>query len=557
MRSPVPPRSAVTLSALFALMLAYVPAASAQTAPDPPTPAASTPTASTPTVSVQLAPLPDTAQFSKKIDFRTRPAGESLDALVQILARSVGLSAITQGIPADTVVRYDLGEPKPFREVWDIVLTLNGLEYVLRGNGIVVVGPPEILAGLQPQQQAAEPRVAVTYPINSPPSQLQTLLESQFPAGSGVTITAFEELGLISVQATAAQQARVKETLDRFDRSKVTQVRRVYPLSYARASNLAGVLLGTLFSTNTLGSSEQRTVSDICSSEGAVTSATESSNASTETTGAPADEDGEEIENPLSISADPRTNRLIVTAPVALQEEIEGLIKTLDQPERQVNVQVRIQEVQASANERLGINLSAAAGNFATTLFSGESGLNFIFDAQRAVTGFNLGAILDVFEEQGLSRRVDDSNLTVLNNGVATIQAGGTQYNYLEDTDAEGNSIVIRDEIPYGVLVGFTPQITNNNEVILDVCARVDTPTEFSPSGNITNFSTRKANSRITLEPGQTIVLGGLLQNQVSDTTRKVPGLGDVPVLGNLFSTSITDEINTELLVIVTASVLE
>lgn len=554
MRSPTPCRSAVPVSALLALVLAGIPAASAQTAADAPTSAATTST-----TSVQLAPLPNTGQFNKKIDFRTRPAGESLDVLIQILARSVGLSAITQSIPEDAVVRYDLGEPKPFREVWDIVLTLNGLEYVLRGDGIVVVGPPEVLAGLQPQQQEAEPRVAVTYPVNSPPSQLQTLLESQFPAGSGVTVTAFEELGLISVRATAAQQGRVRETLGRFDRSKVTQVRRIYPLSYARASNLAGVLLGTIFSTNTLGSSEQRTVSDICSSEGAATSAVQSSNASGETTGAPSDGSGGEADNPLSISADPRTNRLIVTAPVSIQEEIEGLIETLDQPERQINVQVRIQEVQESANERLGIDLVAAAGNFSTTLFSGDatSGLSFIFDAQRAVTGLNLGAILDVFEEQGLSRRVDDSNMTVLNNGVATIQAGGTQYNYIPSTDAEGNSITVRDDIPYGVVVGFTPQITNNNDVILDVCARVDTPTTFNDAGNITNFSTRKANSRVTLEPGQTIVLGGLIQNQLTETTRKVPGLGDFPVVGNLFSTNSVTDSSTELLVIITANVLE
>ncbi len=440
--------------------------------------------------------------------------------------------------------------------MWDIVLTLNGLEYVLRGDDIVVVGPPEVLAGLQPQQREAEPRIAVTYPVNSPPSQLQTLLESQFPAGSGVTVTAFEELGLLSVRATAAQQARVRETLDRFDRSKVTQVRRIYPLSYARASNLAGVLLGTLFSTNTLGSSEQRTVSDICSSEGAATSAVQSSNASAETTGAPSDGGGGEAQNPLSISADPRTNRLIVTAPVSIQEEIEGLVETLDQPERQINVQVRVQE---SANERLGIDLTAAVGNFSTTLFSGDatSGLSFIFDAQRAVTGLNLGAILDVFEEQGLSRRVDDSNMTVLNNGVATLQAGGTQFNYIRTADAEGASTLEVDEIPYGVVVGFTPQITNDNDVILDVCARVDTPTTFNDAGNITNFSTRKANSRVTLEPGQTIVLGGLIQNQVSETTRQVPGLGDVPVVGNLFSTNSVTDSSTELLIIITANVLE
>lgn len=548
MRSPTPCRSAVPVSVLLALMLACIPTASAQTAADAPTAAATTPTAS-----VQLAPLPNTEQFNKKIDFRTRPAGESLDALIQILARSVGLSAITQGIPEDAVVRYDLGEPKPFRQVWDIVLTLNGLEYVLRGDNIVVVGPPEALAGLQPKQNNREPSVAVTYRVNSTPSELRVLLESQFPSGSGVTVEAFDELSLISVQGTRAQQVRVQETLNRFDRSTVTQVRRIYTLSYARATNLAGVLLGTIFATNTLGSSEQRTVTDLCSSDEPATSvaATESSTNTAGTT--PAEGSGEAETPSLSISADPRTNRLIVTAPVSIQEEIEALIETLDQPERQINVQVRIQEVSGTASDQLGINLTAALGNFSTTLFSGDGGLNFIFDAQKAVTGLNLGAILDVFEDQGLSRRVDDSNMTVLNNGVATLQAGGTQYNYIVNAEGE----VVRDAIDYGVIVGFAPQITNNNEVSLDICARVDIPSLRDEEGRIIDFSTRRANSRVTLAPGQTVVLGGLLQNQQSSTNRKVPGLGDIPVVGNLFSTNATTETDTELLVIVTSNVLE
>ena len=546
MRRPIPPSPRPTLLAFAVLVCAM--SAAAQSA----TPAAAA-SASTPPAQVQLAPLPDTAQFSQNVDLRTRPAGESLDALIQALARSVGLSAITQGIPEGTMGRYNLGEPKPFREVWDIVLTLNGLEYVLRGGNIVVVGPPEVLASLQPQQDEAAPSTTVTYTVNSPPGQLQTLLESQFPAGSGVTVSAFEELGLLSVRGTAAQQLRVQETLERFDRSEVVQVRRIYPLSYARASNLAGVLLGTLFSTNTLGSSEQRTVSDLCSADGSASAAASSAstNASADTAGSAA---GEEAEA-LSISADSRTNRLIVTAPVKTQEEIEGLINTLDQPERQVNVQVRIQEVSTVVNDRLGINLTGALNNFTTTLFSGEDGgLNFIFDGQKAVSGFNLGAILDAFERQNLARKVDDSNITVLNNGVATLQAGGTIYISIPSAGGDEN---IEREIDYGVLVGFSPQITNDDDVILDVCARVDTPQTELTDPQLLNIATRKLNSRVTLAPGQTIALGGLLQNELTDTTNKVPLLGDVPIVGNLFKTNVKEENNTELLVIVTANVLE
>ncbi len=502
-------------------------------------------------VNAQPAPLPAVPRFDQPVSFRTGAEGEELGAMIEALARSVGLTAVTQGVP-ETIIRYDIGEPKPFREVWEIVLTLNGLEYVLRDSDIVVVGPPEALSGLRPQQKDDEPVVSNTYPVNSNPTQLQTLLQSQFSVSSGVVISAFDELGLISVRGTAAQQARVQETLERFDRSRVARVRRIYPLSYARASNLAGVLLGTLFSTNTLGSSEQRSVSVLCSAD--PDTGTVASQNPTDTAGATPTQDNNDTEAPLSISADPRTNRLIVTAPVSIQEEIEELIKTLDNPERQVNVQVRIQEVTTSASERLGINLTAAVDQFSTTLFSGEGGLNFVFDAQRAITGFNLGAILDVYEEQGLSRRVDDSNITVLNNGLATMQAGGRQYNYVQNSEG---AVTQTPPINYGVIVGFTPQITNDNEVVLDICAQVNTPGFRDEAGRITDFATRNVNSRVTLAPGQTVVLGGLMQNQTTESSRSVPGLGDVPIIGNLFSTNSEIESNTELLVIVTANVLE
>ncbi len=549
MRSPSPCRSAVSLSALFAFLLVCLPAAAAQTAPPP---AATDAATTTPPASVQLSPLPSTEQFDKKIDFRTRPAGESLDALVQILARSVGLSAVTQGIP-DTVARYDFGEPKPFREVWDIVLTLNGLEYVLRDNGIVVVGPPAALAGLQPQQNGAEPSVAVTYLVNSNPTQLQTLLESQFPVGSGVTVTAFEELGLISVRGMAAQQTRIKDILERFDRNKVIPVRRTYSLSYAKADALATVLLGTLTSNSQGDFTAEETVPDLCDPKEIPVAETAIDN----TTGVAAGggETSEDNQPPLSIFADNRTNRLIVTAPTQTQEEIVRLLKELDQPEKQVNVQVRIQEVSSDVSDRLGINLTSALGNFATTLFSGDvtSGLEFVFDAQKAVSGFNLGAVLDAFERQGLSRRVDDSNMTVINNGLATLRSGG---NIEISLPSGGESNLIRT-IAYGVLIGLSPQITNSEEIILDVCARVDTPITEITDPNLQNISVRRVGSIVTLEPGQTVVLGGLLQNQLNETRRGVPVLSDVPVIGNLFSTSSSTGTNTELLVIVTANVLE
>lgn len=494
-------------------------------------------------VNAQPAPLPEGARFDQPVSFRTSAEGEALDAMLQALARSVGLTAITQGVP-DTVIRYDIGEPKPFREVWEIVLTLNGLEYVLRDPDIVVVGPPQALSSLRGAQVAQrEPREVRTYTVNNSAEQFRELLVSQFAPGSGVDITAFEDLGLLSVRGTAGQQERVTDLLTRFDRRAATPVRRAYALSHAKAEDLAAVLQETILSN------EQETLS----AEGITAQEAEGGERQT---------DAQNITSEvvrsadITIAADVRTNRIIVTAPEVVQAEVAELIAELDQAERQVNIQVRIQEVTTDMTERLGINLSAGLDRFAATLFSGDatSGLSFIFDAQRAISGFNLGAILDVFENQGLSRRVDDSNLTVLNNGTATLQSGGTIYISIAGNGSTEN---IERAIEYGVQLELTPQITNDDEVILEVDGRVDSPVGDIDNPNLLQLTTRNLTSTVTLAPGQTVVLGGLLQNETSDTTRSVPGLSSVPVIGGLFSSNSATETTTELLVIVTANVLE
>ena len=552
MRSPIPPSPRPVLLALSVLACA-----SALAQGTPPAPAAASTAA--PPAQVQLAPLPDTAQFNQNVDLSTRPAGESLDALIQALARSVGLSAITQGIPPETMGRYNLGAPKPFREVWDIVLTLNGLEYVLRGDNIVVVGPPETLAGLRPQQSGEEV-MTKTYPVSNSPTELQALLESQFPPGSGVVVTAFEELGLVSVQGTEAQQAKAETTLTEFDRTAATPVRRAYTLSHAKAEDLAAVLRATVTAPDNAQGGASPSTAQQPTQVGAGNAIRQ---ALTDTLGSDtssaATQSGEgaatAAEGQFSIAADVRSNRVIVTAPANVQRDIAALIEELDKAERQVNVQVRIQEVSSDVTERLGVDLTSAISGFTTKLFDGESSaLNFVFDAQKAVSGFNLGAVLDAYESQGLSRRVDDSNLTVLNNGEAKIQSGGSIYISIAGNGSVQN---IERTIEYGVQLTLSPQITNNNEVILNVDGRVDTPVSDLTNPNLLQLTTRNLTSRVTLAPGQTIVLGGLFQNQLTDSTDKVPVLGDVPIVGNLFTQNNKRKTDTELLVIVTANVLE
>ena len=476
----------------------------------------------------QSGALPDDARFDQPVEFSTGNGGEQLSTMVVALARSVGLTPIVDGVP-DTMIQYDIGDPKPFRQVWDLVLTLNGLDFILQENDVVVVGTEASLAPLV-ARQAPVPETAVQetdeellqrfYRVIAEPDQVVTLLTR---AVAGIEVEALPGVQSVVVLGTDDQHARVREVLNEFDTAAevVELEQRVYTLSNADAEELAQVL-----------QSSDVVVSGAASADG----------------GAGTTERG------FTVVADARTNSLIVTASLPVQRSIEQLIHELDVPQQQVNVQVRIQEVNRRTVESFGIDLSAASGNFAANVLG--TGLQFIFDAQQAISELNISAVLDALENQGLSTRVDDSTLTVLNNGTGRMQSGGR----IEITFPSGDGEIATRTIEFGVIIEVAPRVSNDGTVVLDVSAEVSDVLVPLSEGGIPeriDFSTREVTSTVSLRPGQTVLLGGLLQNSFSQSQRGVPVLSQIPILGALFGTTEVEDDNTELLLVVNADVID
>jgi type II secretory pathway component GspD/PulD (secretin) len=468
----------------------------------------------------QLAPLPDDARFDAPTTFVTESGGESLRAMIDALARTAGLTPIVDNVP-ETVITYNIDGAIPFRQVWSIVLTQHNLSYVLLENDVVVVGPSSAIAALQTpgmaETQQGEPIVSRFYRVANEPSDVATIVRQAVP---GVEVSVLESVRSIAVRGTAAQQAEVQNVLSQFDQvgTVAPSVIRVYRLSNSNAGTLATILQG---------SGVEMIAADDNGEENGLASA------------------------PLfTVVADERTNTLLVTAPVAIQEQIAALIPELDVPQQQINVQVRIQEVTTTAVQNLGINLRGGLGNFAVNFLEGA--LNFIFDAQNAVSGLNIGAVLDTLERQGLARRVDDTTLTISNNGTGSILAGGTIFVLLPSASEN-----IEREIEYGVQIDVSPRINNEGLIILDVSARIDDPISELTNPNFFEISTRRINSVVTLSPGQTILLGGVFQNSFNSTSEGVPFLSSIPIIGGAFSRNVNNLSNTEILLVITADILD
>ncbi|HLR45862.1 MAG TPA: secretin N-terminal domain-containing protein, partial [Deinococcales bacterium] len=367
------------------------------------------------------------------------------------------------------------------------------------------------------------------YQVQGDAEDLADLLDRAVP---GITVEVLGGVRTLLVSGSASEHERVSELLTRFDVPPVEVEFRTYRLSNAEAEELADVLndsQAALFRAASREADEENGDDDSSADE-------------------PLDE--EQQESLFTVSADSRTNSLIVTAPASVQRQVETLIDELDLEQRQVNVQVRLQEIQTRTADELGINIAGGVGRFSTSILDG--GLRFLFDPHGAVSAFNIGAVLDSLETQGLSRRVDDSSLTVLNNNETSIQAGGTILVTLA-----GQAENIERTIPYGVQIDVTPRVSNDDRVTLEIMARVEDLLSSTNDPSMLELSTRAVRSTVTIERGQTILLSGLMQNQYTETVNKVPLLGDLPLVGGLFRSTLAELSETELLIIVTADVLD
>ncbi|HKI57696.1 MAG TPA: secretin N-terminal domain-containing protein [Trueperaceae bacterium] len=477
----------------------------------------------------QLAPLPKDPRFDQTVQLATGVGGESLRAIVSALAKSVGLTAIVNDVP-DKTISYDIGSPKPFRLVWSIVLTDNDLQYALLDNDVVVVGPPSAVAKFQQpkpvasteQKPAAPPppnTVQRFYKVNNDPGTVVQILQRSIP---GLDVQSLPGVKSIVVVATQDTQDKVQNLLQQFDTPTQAEPleQRTYQLSNANAEDLAKTLQSSGVVTQQTGQSGQAGQTGTVSTQN------------------------------FKVVADKRTNSLIVTATAPVQARIAQLIPQLDKPQKQVNIQVRIQEVTNTTAYDLGLNLQKATfGNLAASIL--DTGLKFVFDMS-TVSPLNINAVLNALEEQGLSRLVDDSNITVLDNETGSIQSGGTIY-----ISIPGANQNIERTIPYGVEVDVTPRIANDGRVTLVITAKVQDVLSTTNDPSFLNLSTRAVTSTVTLAPGQTALLGGLLQNSLTVDKKSLPVIGAIPILGDLLGHSTSTSKAGDLMLVVNAQTID
>lgn len=236
--------------------------------------------------------------------------------------------------------------------------------------------------------------------------------------------------------------------------------------------------------------------------------------------------------------------------------------------EPQILLQVRFANVDRSASSDLGLNLASTAFNQSTAIgtgspisqtggppFSLSQALN-IFLFRRDL---NLAAAIHALEAKRQLQMLAEPNLMVINNTPAHFVAGGEFPFPMVQSGAGSNSVTIVFK-EYGIKLGFLPVVTPRGTIRLQVSPEVsalDYTNSVTVAGTtVPGTSTRRVQTEVELESGQSFVIAGLLDSQTTESLSKIPGIGNIPLLGKLFQSRSVSRNNSELLVIITPEIV-
>lgn len=307
-----------------------------------------------------------------------------------------------------------------------------------------------------------------------------------------------------------------------------------------------------------------------------------------------------------SVVADLRTNTLIVRDLPQNVRDIISVVKKLDVPVNQVEIEARIVTVQDGVLDEIGvrwgisqqngsfgyggsidgnlgwngnINTDSDSGSdsdsddsgFTTSGGNQSNSVDDFLNVNLGATSANAGSIafqvaklgndllldleLSALQSESKVEIISSPRLVTTNKRPAYIEQG-TEIPYLESSSSGAASIAFKKAV---LSLSVTPQITSDNKLVLDLLVTQDQPssTVKSGTGEAVAISTQRIGTQVLVNDGDTVVLGGIFQNQNTKTVDKVPLLGDLPLVGWLFRREYSNIAKRELLIFVTPKVMK
>lgn len=368
------------------------------------------------------------------------------------------------------------------------------------------------------------------------------------PKNTQAVIVADQRSNSILVTGDQVRRNKVRELVARLDVSQPQSgnVRVIY-LEYADAEEVATVLAKVVSSISKL---------EPDSAKGAKPSA----------------------EN-ASVEADPATNSLLITADADTMESLLSVIKRLDIRRAQVLVEAIIVEITNDLSRELGVEWaaykqnngfigsrnSATLGTLATAIESGDGiagapnftgqGLGFFGNSN----GVDFAGLINFFQGSAEANVLSTPSLLTTDNNEAEISIGqNVPFVTGSFTTSSGDSTdpfqtIEREDV--GISLRVTPQINEGDTVNLEIQQEVSSISNSSQASDVIT-NERKISTKVIAQDGETIILGGLISNEVRQDEQKVPFLGDIPLLGGLFRNDSTTSSKQNLMVFLRATIL-
>ncbi|NVK25174.1 MAG: type IV pilus secretin PilQ [Gammaproteobacteria bacterium] len=283
------------------------------------------------------------------------------------------------------------------------------------------------------------------------------------------------------------------------------------------------------------------------------------------------------------VTVDERTNSLIIRDTQQALVDIRNVINHLDAPARQVLIEARMVTVRDNIDEQLGVrwgllshssdskNILASSSEQAAAIssaspvnlsFADKFNVNlpvtnpagrFALQMAKLADGTLLDLELSALERESKGEIVATPRVLATNQNTSRIEQG-TEIPYLQAAAHGATSVAFKRAV---LSLEVTPQITPNNDIILELNITQDARGEsvITSTGPAVAIDTQQIKTKVSVKNGETIVLGGIYQQQLINAVTKVPLLGDIPYLGQLFRTETSYNEKRELLVFVTPKI--
>ncbi|MCS7172452.1 MAG: AMIN domain-containing protein [Armatimonadetes bacterium] len=248
------------------------------------------------------------------------------------------------------------------------------------------------------------------------------------------------------------------------------------------------------------------------------------------------------------VTFDYRQNAIVVTATEEQHRLIQDLLAQIDVPGDQLLIEASVLDINLSDLKDLGVEWS----NILTLPFAElEPNPGQILFNPITRGPLNFQAVLRLLLEQNRARVMANPRVVTRDGQPATVLVGDRIEITLPGTGPQGQAIAVTRTIEVGVRLNITPKINPEGDITLRILTDVSS-LAAPPTPQLVHIRTRQAATTLRVQEGSPVVLAGLIQNEERRRVVKVPVLGDIPVIGSLFRSERTEQVNTEIVFIIT-----